>query len=81
MFFDPANLNVHVLKTLVKKLTEKYTHAIRNDRPLKDAKEIKKAIHYVERKIAQAENRGPRSAEEPWTEVHGRTKIQDPRTK
>ena len=73
MFFDPANLNVHVLKTLVKKLTEKYTHAIRNDRPLKDAKEIKKAIHYVERKIAQAEShRGPRSAEEP------RTKIQEP---
>ena len=55
MFFDPSNLDVHVLKALIKKLSEKYSHAIQNDRPLKDVKEIKKAIHYVERKIAQAE--------------------------
>jgi hypothetical protein len=49
-------MNVHALRTLIKKLTEKYTAAIRNDRPLKDAKEIKKAIHYVEKKIAEAED-------------------------
>jgi len=55
MFFDPSNLNVHALKVLVKKLTDKYSTAIHNDRPLKDVKEIKKAIHFVERKIAQAE--------------------------
>jgi len=55
MFFDPSNLNVHALHALIKKLTEKYSHAIKVDRPLKDVKEIKKAIHYVERKIAEAE--------------------------
>jgi hypothetical protein len=55
MFFDPSNLNVHVLKALIEKLSEKYSHAIQNDRPLKDVKEIKKAIHYVERKIAEVE--------------------------
>ena len=55
MFFDPSNLNVHVLRALIKKLSEKYTNAIQNDRPLKDVKEIKKAIHYVERKIAEVE--------------------------
>ena len=57
MLFDPSNLNVNALRTLIKKLSEKYTHAIRNDRPLKDVKEIKKAIHYVERKIAEAEEK------------------------
>ena len=55
MLFRPSHLNVYALRTLIKKLTEKYTAAIRNDRPLKDAKEIKKAIHYVEKKIAQVE--------------------------
>jgi len=58
MFFDPSNLNVHALHALVKKLTDKYSTAIYNDRPLKDVKEIKKAIHFVERKIAQAEGQG-----------------------
>ena len=57
MLFDPSRLNVNSLRVLIKKLTAKYTHAIQSDRPLKDAKEIKKAIHYVERKIAQAEER------------------------
>ena len=56
MLFDPSNLNIHALRTLIKKLTEKYSLAIRDDKPLKDVKEIKKAIHYVERKIAEAED-------------------------
>jgi len=56
MLFDPSKLNVNSLRTLIKKLSEKYTRAIQNDRPLKDVKEIKKAIHYVERKIAEAED-------------------------
>ena len=55
MFLDPSNLNVHALRALIKKLTDKYSTAIHNDRPLKDVKEIKKAIHFVERKIAEAE--------------------------
>jgi len=55
MLFDPSNLNVTALKELIKKLSDKYSHAIKDDRPLKDVKEIKKAIHYVERKIAEAE--------------------------
>ena len=57
MMFDPSKLNVNTLRTLVKKLSERYSHAIKNDRPLKDVKEIKKAIHYVEKKIAQAEQK------------------------
>ena len=57
MLFDPSNLNVNSLKALIRKLTDKYSHAIKDDRPLKDVKEIKKAIHYVERKIAEAEER------------------------
>ena len=56
MLFDPSKLNVNSLRALINKLTEKYTRAIQNDRPLKDVKEIKKAIHYVERKIAEAED-------------------------
>ncbi len=55
MLFDPSKLNVNSLRALIHKLTDKYTRAIQNDRPLKDVKEIKKAIHYVERKIAEAE--------------------------
>jgi hypothetical protein len=55
MLFDPSKLNINTLRALVKKLTDKYTSAIKNDRPLKDVKEIKKAIHYVERKIAEAQ--------------------------
>ena len=55
MLFDPSHLSVNALKALIKKLSEKYSHAIKDDRPLKDVKEIKKAIHYVERKIAEAE--------------------------
>ncbi|HYJ38212.1 MAG TPA: hypothetical protein VEV87_06330 [Chitinophagaceae bacterium] len=55
MRFDPSKLNINTLRALIKKLTEKYIRAIQNDRPLKDAKEIKKAIHYVERKIAEVE--------------------------
>jgi archaellum component FlaC len=71
MLFDPSNMNIHVLRSLIRKLTEKYSHAIRDDRPLKDVKEIKKAIHYVERKIAEVEEQyagestqkfGPRNA-------------------
>ena len=57
MMFDPSKLNVNTLRTLVKKLSDRYSHAIKNDRPLKDVKEIKKAIHYVEKKIAQAEEK------------------------
>ena len=57
MLFDPSNLNVTALKELIKKLSDKYSHAIKDDRPLKDVKEIKKAIHYVERKIAEAEEK------------------------
>ena len=57
MLFDPSHLSVNTLRTLIQKLTEKYSHAIKDDRPLKDVKEIKKAIHYVERKIAEAEER------------------------
>ena len=64
MFFDPSNLNVHALRALVKKLTDKYSTAIHNDRPLKDVKEIKKAIHFVERKIAQVEGQG--MEQDPW---------------
>jgi len=56
MLFDPSKLNVNSLRALIKKLSEKYTRAIQNDRPLNDVKEIKKAIHYVERKIAEAED-------------------------
>jgi len=56
MLFDPSKLNVNSLRALINKLSEKYTRAIQNDRPLKDVKEIKKAIHYVERKIAEAED-------------------------
>jgi hypothetical protein len=55
MLFDPSKLNINSLRALIKKLTDKYVHAIQDDRPLKDVKEIKKAIHYVERKIAQVE--------------------------
>ena len=55
MLLKPSRPNVHSLRLLIRKLTEKYTSAIRNDRPLKDVKEIKKAIHYVEKKIAQVE--------------------------
>jgi hypothetical protein len=55
MLSKSARLNVYALRSLIRKLTERYTSAIRNDRPLKDAKEIKKAIHYVEKKIAEAE--------------------------
>ena len=57
MLFDPSKLNINSLRALINKLTDKYARAIQNDRPLKDVKEIKKAIHYVERKIAQAEER------------------------
>ena len=57
MLFDPSNLNVTALKELIKKLSDKYSHAIKDDRPLKDVKEIMKAIHYVERKIAEAEEK------------------------
>ena len=57
MLFDPSNLNITALKELIKKLSDKYSHAIKDDRPLKDVKEIKKAIHYVERKIAEAEEK------------------------
>ena len=57
MLFDPSKLNVNTLKALIKKLSDKYARAIENDRPLKDVKEIKKAIHYVERKIAEVEDR------------------------
>ena len=57
MLFDPSNLNVTALKELIKKLSDKYSHAIKDDRPLKDVKEIKKAILYVERKIAEAEEK------------------------
>ena len=60
MLFDPSKLNVNSLRALIKKLTDKYTRAIQNDRPLKDVKEIKKAIHYVERKIAQVEDTSER---------------------
>ena len=60
MLFDPSNLNIHALRALIKKLTDKYSVAIKDDRPLKDVKEIKKAIHYVERKIAEAEERRER---------------------
>ena len=56
MLLKPSNLNVHVLRSLIKKLTQQYRSAIHNDRPLKEAKEIKKAIHYVEKKIAEAED-------------------------
>jgi hypothetical protein len=55
MLFDPSRMNVKTLKALIRKLSEKYSCAIKNDRPLKDVKEIKKAIHYVERKIAEVE--------------------------
>jgi hypothetical protein len=70
MFFDPSNLNVHALKALVKKLTDKYSTAIHNDRPLKDVKEIRKAIHFVERKIAQVESDGQVSADRADGEYH-----------
>ena len=60
MLFDPSKMNVNTLRALIKKLTDKYSHAIQNDRPLKDAKEIKKAIHYVERKIAEVEEKRER---------------------
>jgi hypothetical protein len=62
MLFDPSKLNVNSLRALIKKLTDKYTRAIQNDRPLKDVKEIKKAIHYVERKIAEVEERSEKEA-------------------
>jgi hypothetical protein len=55
MRFDPSNLNVHSLRALITKLSDRYLTAIQNDRPLKDVKEIKKAIHYVEKKIAIVE--------------------------
>jgi hypothetical protein len=55
MLFDPSRMNVKTLRALVRKLSEKYSRAIKDDRPLKDVKEIKKAIHYVERKIAEVE--------------------------
>ena len=57
MLFKPSDLNVHVLKTLIQKLSDRYSLAIKNDKPLKDVKEIKKAIHYVEKKIAEAEQK------------------------
>jgi hypothetical protein len=60
MLFDPSKLNINTLRALIKKLTDKYTSAIKNDRPLKDVKEIKKAIHYVERKIAEAQEKTER---------------------
>jgi len=57
MLFDPSNLNVTALKELIKKLSDKFSHTIKDDRTLKDVKQIKKAIHYVERKIAEAEEK------------------------
>lgn len=50
-----SHFNIPALQSLIRKLTARYQTAIQNDRPLKDVKEIKKAIHYVEKKILEAE--------------------------
>ena len=57
MLLQSSKPDLDILYGLIRRLSDRYFEAIHNDKPLKDAKEIRKAIRYIEKKIANAEQK------------------------